>query len=261
MEENWRFNLEDLLSETRQIINEVEGEIELGEEDTINENKPEENQTRRKELKNLENDYALRVNGYLNIRIESTKMIAHADFIPPSLDGEEINQEKTESSLAKKNIIFGIDWIEINKAIEMCNRERVRINDRVIARGESPKDEVSPHFEVIQEIVNVEKNVETPALKPSDRVNYKEVNPFILLKARQKAAVLVGKTPGIMGQNICGTMIPFKKADFKFPKPGKNIYVNDTGAFASCAGRLHVDSRSFWIEKVLEIPSDVDYST
>ncbi len=100
----------------------------------------------KQEIKSLDSEIIPVADGSVEIQVSEDDMIVTADFYPPSGGGKPIEKEDVRNNLMKLGIVNGVDWNTIKSTIVKCNYELVQINDFVIARGDVPVDEVSPHL-------------------------------------------------------------------------------------------------------------------
>jgi uncharacterized protein (DUF342 family) len=93
------------------------------------------------------------------------------------------------------------------------------------------------------------------------RIDYKNINKFINVKANDLLVEKIPPTPGIPGQNIFGNPVAPKPGKDLRLLPGKNVtLLNDCQLVAAIDGQLSVKER-INVLPILEISGDVDYST
>lgn len=263
MKRNWDYNLDDLLSETRSLIKDLEGQISPPEkhprgQKPAHEVPPEVYQN---ELKALKNDHALRYNGYADIRLSEDRMEAYADFHPPSMDGEELQQGKVEAALEEAGVTAGIDWNVVGTSIFSCNTEKTELHDVVVARGTPASHEIPEHYEIEPRLLQDPHHHIRARREGKGRVDFHEVSGFILVKEGERIAHLVESREGRNGVDITGKEIPFKRESPPNINFGDHIRIQDNMAIATCSGRFHYEGGTAYLEEVLDIQADVDYST
>lgn len=251
------YAVEDLLNKSEKL---VEG---LGEVDWIDGVIPEKVEEKiiediqAEEMEALQQQLDLETEGYVEIKISEDEMIATADFVPP-LDSWKPDELKyIKELLNSKGIIYGIDWDAIKKALFKCNTERVHVTDVIIARGKKPINEIPEHLIVEEKLIKEKPVLDSKAL----RIDYKELSPFVFVKKGEVLAKLVPKKEGVMGSSVYGKAIPYKIADIHQIKPGKNTHRQKDYVVAARSGRFRVQDDFFWVNEVLEVQKNVDYST
>lgn len=200
----------------------------------------------------------LDVDGCVEVRISEDEMSAYADFYPPSGSGNPLTSDVVQEALARRGIVFGINWRLIEDKILECNLERREIDDVLIARGNPPTHEIPEHFELAQGVAQRP----TPAPDGSDRKDHKAVSPFVLVKKGDVLASLVPKREGTMGTSVCGRALPYHAGCPEYEiTMGANIVVHGGKAIAGSAGLLSTRDHRLAVSNLLTIEGDVDFST
>ncbi len=210
----------------------------------------------KKELKSLEQESGRHLDGNVVINISDDRMKVTASFYHPSGDGKPIDIDLVEEKLFQNDVNSGIDWQLIKDTIFRCNIERVHIQNVVIARGEDPVPEIPEHL-VLEE--SLQKKQESDL--STQKIDFREYSPFTIVKKGDILAKKVPLRPGKMGTDVHGLSIPYKKEKVQQLLPGENTRWQEDSVVAATYGRLIIEKETFWVNEVLEITSDVDYST
>jgi len=211
----------------------------------------------RQELASLKAAEGESADGYADVRISEDRMMAVANFYPPVGAGRQVEFLEVQELVIAKGLRFGIDWNKIRSSILACNTARKAITDAEIAYGRKPSDEIPAQLEIESSLLKKDaaESLETQA------VDFKAISPFRFVK---KGAVLARITPrieGAAGIDVMGAVVTYGKAAAHGPKPGKNTLVAGDTVAAKCDGKFVSGEESFWVNEVLEISGDVDYST
>ena len=197
------------------------------------------------------------VQSVADVRVADDEMSAVAD-IHSAADGmKPIDPDAIAELLNGNGINSGIDWNAITEAIFRCNTEGVQVADLVIARGTVPIIEVPEHLVIEKEFLI--QNDGNAADKM--RVDFKEASPFVLVKNGQVLATYTPKKPGQMGTTVMGEALPYKVLKIPAIEPGENTRKEGANIVADCDGRFEHNRTSFWVNEVLEVVGDVDYTT
>ena len=204
------------------------------------------------EFETIARAVGLKVNGSFEIRINSDLMSVWADFVPPTHEGKPIQMLDVERKLAQENILFGIKWDLIENCITQCNIESKGFTDVLIAAGEEAKKAAPEHIDINKNLISKAETNETIE-------DYKEFSPFILVESGEELAKLIPEVKGINGKNVLGEEISFNIAKVPNFTPGKNVLQNGNKFFSACEGRFDQADKTFFVNEVLEVKSDVDY--
>jgi uncharacterized protein (DUF342 family) len=193
--------------------------------------------------------------GVVIFTISKDHMLVLGTFFPPIGDGKPLEFETVSKEIESLGVATGIDWETIKRSVLTCNGERIQLGDVVIAQGKPPVNEIHPYL------------VMSPALKPQeiaeddapDRVNFREVSPFTIVKKGDTLASVIPRRAGSSGITVFGAEVAFRKQAIKHPKPGKNTLSQGAVVLAGCDGKFRATSAEFWIEEVLDIRGNVDF--
>jgi uncharacterized protein (DUF342 family) len=154
-------------------------------------------------------------------------------------------------ALQEKNVTFGIDLEAIQQGLE-------RQQDFVAAQGIPPENGKDAVIE--RKFTLGTKG--TPVVNNYDRVDYKNLNLFVLVKKGDLLAERIPQTAGTVGHNIFGDEVP---ARYGKPKPlpnGKNTVVIDENAiFSNIDGQIVDSGSKINVEPQLSISGDIGVST
>ena len=212
---------------------------------------------RKKSLESIEEDLDLKTNGYAEISVSDDEMQASAYFFPPSQGMMPLKIDDLAEILRNHDIVKGVDWEAISDAVYKCNTELEPVIDVVIARGLSAVDEIPEHLEILE---TLRRKTETIAQR-SERVDFKQVTPFLLVRKGNVLADIVPKRQGKEGYTVTGKALPFRNVKIKKLSPGKNTILRENTVVSGCDGRFKYTAQGFWVTEVLEILNDVDYGT
>ena len=164
--------------------------------------------------------------------------------IPPT-------KEDVLAELEARRIIFGIDEAAIESVLEHGSQV-------VVARGKQPeagKDAVVvPKFDASQK--------GKMAVDKYGRVDYKNMNLFLIARKGDVIAERIPHTMGVEGTNIFGDMIKPKPGKPKPVPAGKNTEIKDENfVVAAIDGQIIEANNKFSIDPRLEIRGDVGVGT
>jgi uncharacterized protein (DUF342 family) len=182
--------------------------------------------------------------GRMELEVSEDRMKAVAAFIPPSEGGKPLTVEDAERLLEARGVRSGIDSQGMRDALLACNTELATVSDVVVARGVSPRDEVPEHLVVEESLLKKR----SPG---GQKIDFREISPFIMVQKGQMLARIVGRQEGEGGRDVSGAPIPF----------GRRPVVAERTVVAACDGRFVLLPHSFQVNEVLDVQRDVDYST
>lgn len=188
--------------------------------------------------------------------ISADKMEAWLLIFPPVGQGKEADKEMLEEALAGKGITFGIEEELISGIIDASEKY---FHIFTAAKGKAAiqgKDGyiVDLYPRVIERKFEVDEH---------DRVDYASLN---LIQNADKGDVIceaVPPTMGVTGSTVLGQKLSAKDGKaVKLPK-GRNTEISEDGTklLALQAGHVEFNSGSFQVKTVMEIDSNVDYTT
>lgn len=183
---------------------------------------------------------------------------AYADFIPAVTNGSELSMSYAKSIIAEAEVKNGIDWEIVQSTIDYCNYSKKNRMEVKIATGKLQLSEVSSHWSLQGKFFKSAMGFDDI----SQKVDYKEVSNFVLVKKGELIAVRDEGRNGREGLSVKGKNIPFKKKKIVQFTGGRNTTEHEGKLYATTSGRYEVsESRDIHINDILHIKGDVDYST
>ncbi len=254
MEKDKKYFIEDLLKSAKGLIEEIDVKnLKAG--DSVTEEIADE--VRKKEIESLGREYESIVHGYFDIRVSDDDMVAAADFYPPTYGGIPVEKREVREKLESLDIVYGIDWEKIDRAIEKCNKELTPVTDVLVARGDRPIEQVPEHLVIEEQLI------QKPAgtAKRKGPVDYHDLISYTLVKKGETLAHIVPFQKGKEGRTIRGKLIAFKKVPVRQIKNGANTELDGERVVAACDGRLEYNPDLIFVREVFEVFENVDYKT
>jgi uncharacterized protein (DUF342 family) len=197
------------------------------------------------------------VDGRVEVRISEDRMTAFASFFPPRGAGQTLELSGVQYLLEARGVRSGIDWDTVRSSIQACNTTRKALADVEIAHGTRPSDEINSHVEIEPALL-----AKDPPQNPdAQTVDFKSLSPFRFVKRGDVLARVVARREGVTGTDVTGVAIAYSKSARRSLRPGRNALTEGDTVVAGCDGKFVAAEDSFWVNEVLEIPGDVDYST
>jgi uncharacterized protein (DUF342 family) len=209
---------------------------------------PENQQNRSTVLRENKND------GNISVTFSENDLEARADFTPAIGNGEPITLAYVFSILERLNIVYGIREKTIQETIHRCNQERKPIKNVLIARGDPPKDEVIEYFELTP------TQAPSPS-KPNNRIDYRSLSPFVIVKKDQILAYKRPREKGQDGKNVHGVVIPRGILRPEGVTGGENTRTDEHHIIAKIAGQLVENKKVISVQDSLVIKGAVGYAT
>lgn len=155
-----------------------------------------------------------------------------------------------KDALAEAGVVYGLD----EEAIEIGKRSLAPF---VAANGLPP---VNGENAYIDRKFNLGISGR-PVVDEYDKVDYKDLNLFVLAKENQTLAIRIPQTKGTPGKNILGEPVPAQNGR-PVPMPeGKNTKVVGDRLIATCNGQIVDQGNRISIDPKLEIKGSVGVST
>ena len=250
------YKIDDLLLDSKKALDDL-GEIdELVNGGMI---RMDENASESAVNKFIENDDSgqeYKSDGAVEIRVSEDKMYVTADFFPPSEGGNPLQYEEVSVKLANRGVVSGILTDKIQETVYKCNTSTEEIKGVLLAKGTFPEDEIPEHY-VIEDHLN--RRDQRPGEKQN--IDYKKISPFVLVRKDALIGKLVQGKEGRDGFNVLGDTLEHRVKKIMMLKPGKNIREENGRLYSSCDGRFEQQNSEFYVNEVLQISKDVDYST
>jgi len=196
----------------------------------------------------------------LAIEVSKDRLIVTAKFEMPDEGGALLRVEDIIEKLYKSGIKYGINADEISRIVQMGDKKDYG-EIYTVATGSAPINGRDGYLDYNFDISG-EKN--QPKILGDGSVDYRKVDFFEAVRGGDILATRVEPTEGEAGIDVFGNAIapkPGKPAP-KLTK-GKNVMISEDASelIAEKAGQLVVSGKSISVTPVLEIGSDVDFST
>jgi uncharacterized protein (DUF342 family) len=196
------------------------------------------------------------LNGKFDFSLDERAQTARVSLYPPSGTGAPVTEEMILTALSVNSVFYGINHDAIKEALDRCAREHLIIRDLVIASGTPPVDEEAGYYRIRDELLNKPKVIET-----DKAIDYKEINPFVIVAAGDVIADIIPPKAGVPGKSLSGEEIPFGTRERAPLEPGKNTQIMQSTVLALTPGRLIFEGLRFWVNETLTITGDIDYHT
>ncbi|MDR3166547.1 MAG: FapA family protein [Treponema sp.] len=194
--------------------------------------------------------------GNLTVIFFDDDLEARANFTPPIGNGTPITEAYVSEVLGRLNITYGLLWENIREATAACNQNQKLIKDVLIARGDSPVNEISEYFEInphlTQRLAPVKKGV---------RIDYRTFSPFIIVKKDQTLARLRPRRAGRDGKNIHGMVIPYTVQHPEGVIGGEHTRTEGNLILSEINGQLIKNKTVLAVQNSLVIKGSVGYAT
>lgn len=239
-----------LLEESRDMLRRFE---ELAGKDRVEEISAEVQQDT---LESLESALEPAADAFFDLFVEEDGMTVVAEFRPPAGGGRPLDLETIEKALAARQIVHGILWPEVQRALSDCNLELQLRTGVVIARG-------TPPIAYVPEHLRLEDRWTAAAPQPAtdQDVDYKAISPFVMVEKGDLLARRIPDAYGAAGTDVRGQPLPFPTQRMTEWVPGDNVRDTPVGFEADSEGRLILEPPRFSVNPVLELEEGVDYRT
>ncbi|MCL2044447.1 MAG: FapA family protein [Treponema sp.] len=194
--------------------------------------------------------------GYVTISYSDNSLEAYADFTPPFMNGKPLDVSGIARFLDSNNIVFGVQWDDIEIALEECNMTRRHVPGILIAIGVEPVEEVIEYYK-INSLLNRKKKVITG----KDRIDHRERSPFIIVKQGQILAVMHPRKPGKEGTNVHGQAIHYETIRPDGVTSGTNTTIEGNKIISNIHGQLINSNGVLSVQEHLIIKGAVGYRT
>jgi uncharacterized protein (DUF342 family) len=191
-----------------------------------------------------------RIKPEISVEIGPDNMEAVVDinFLPKS----RVTPEDILEELHSAGVVYGIDECAIEAIVRRQSADKVVCAYGVLPiNGENAS--LKYHFDL--------EGQGRPVELEDGRIDYKNINKFINVKADDLLVEKIPATPGIPGKDVFDNPVDPKPGKDLRLLPGKNVtLVNDCQLVAAIDGQLNIKER-INVLPVLEISGDVDFST
>jgi len=196
--------------------------------------------------------------GNISFLFSDNDLEVHADFLPPLTNGTPLNIKIITEILENVNLVYGVKWDAIELALEECNASRRQVRDVLIAVGEKSEVEIAEYYE-LNHIFHKKPERKTDH---KDRIDYRDISPFTIVKKGQVLATLKPRRPGKEGMTVRGIPVPFGSISPEGVTSGTNTSVEGNSIIAAIHGQLIIENKTVLnVQDTLVIKGAVDYST
>jgi uncharacterized protein (DUF342 family) len=194
--------------------------------------------------------------GKLVVSFSEADLELQADFVPPTGNGKPLNPSAVGVILEKINVIYGIRWDDIRKALAECGLKGRPVENVLIARGNPPVNEVAEYFEVNSRLGQEDQGVDDNA-----RIDYRTRSPFIIVKKGQVLAKKRPRKPGREGKNIHGMVLPVTLIRPDGVSGGENTFTEGDCIIAGINGQFVESKNIISVQETLIVKGSVGYGT
>lgn len=248
---------ERILSLSDEILRDVESLQFSVDSKTVPLNKKAIDAITREFLKNDDMNYSFPVNGSVDCFVSDDQMEAYLTLYPPTPGMAFVTLEDVQKELHRCSVSYGIQWDELETALNRCNLENITMEGIVVARGNPPQSEIQRHYIPEQRLLSKE------IIEPGNeaRIDFKEISPFILVTKGERLGNIVQGQEGKDGKNVLGNIITKKKELHDNFLLGQNIEERDDCFYSGIDGVLDITGKKITVKEVLLIKDNVDYHT
>ncbi len=189
---------------------------------------------------------------YARLIVEMPRDKMHATIRYDTREGAKLpTKEMVLTALADAGVVYGID----EEAIDVGIRS---LSAFTVATGDLP---VNGENAYIDRKFNLGVQGK-PVVDEYDKVDYKDLNLFVLAKENQTLAIRIPQTKGTPGKNVLGEVVPAQNGR-PCPMPeGKNTkVVGEHRLIAACNGQIVDKGNRISVDPRLEIKGSIGVST
>ncbi len=165
----------------------------------------------------------------------------------------QITEEDVLDALRKSGVQFGIIYDNVKKLVEAPVFDKPIL----VAKGKPPVNGKDGRLEI--------KKEEADKAKETKRIDFRELaakKTRRVVREGDEIGKLIKPSDGIPGMNVLGEQVPPQKGKPAPVKIGPGIKITEDGILiAERAGLLIVKPDQIYVEELLVIKGDVDYST
>ncbi|MCX7970802.1 MAG: FapA family protein [Negativicutes bacterium] len=100
-----------------------------------------------------------------------------------------------------------------------------------------------------------------PQAEENEKIDYRELSPFVIASADDLLADIIPPTEGIAGQDVFGQILPAKPGKPAKIGLGDNVRCQDNKVYAEITGQVALIDDKINVSPILVISEDVDYET
>ena len=188
---------------------------------------------------------------YARLIVETTRDKMKATIRYDTREGARLpTKEMVMATLAEAGIVYGIDEESIDIGIRS-------LSPFTVAQGLMPINGDNAYIDRKFDLGVSGR----PVVDEYDKVDYKDLNLFVLAKENQTLAIRIPQTKGTPGKNILGEVVPAQNGR-PVPMPeGKNTKAVGDRLIATCNGQIVDKGNRISIDPKLEIKGSVGVST
>lgn len=188
---------------------------------------------------------------YARLIVETTRDKMKATIRYDTRDGARLpTKEMVMAALEEAGVVYGID----EEAVEVGIRS---LSPFTVAQGTPPINGENAYIDRKFDLGISGR----PVVDEYDKVDYKDLNLFVLAKENQTLAIRIPQTKGTPGKNILGETVPAQNGR-PIPMPeGKNTKAVGDRLIATCNGQIVDKGTRISIDPKLEIKGNVGVST
>lgn len=197
--------------------------------------------------------------GLVAIIINDDGLTAYATIYPSTSDGIPVSMDDMERALKAAEIVHGVQWREVRRALYQCFTEHKVLEGVVIARGTPPRPEVPEHYVLhynSKRVLVLKHGIEFK-IQPHSIPDH--CIPIVF--AKETIAIKQPTTPGIMGQSVLGQSIFFSSSEVPTLQVGDAVIEENDQLFATQSGALYVRGTTVSVEPRLTLDQAVGYDT
>jgi len=196
--------------------------------------------------------------GRIALTFLNNNLEVRGDFFPPVNDGVPITPEYITALLEEKNICYGVQLDEINKAYETCVNNSIIVNDVLVAQGDLPLNEV-PEYLQLNPVLEQKNPL---PVKDTDSVDHRVRSPFIIVKKDMALAKLKRHKPGQDGRNVHGESVGYRVTHPEgLEGGGENTRMEGRYLHSNISGQLVISKKIVSVRDSLVIAGSVGYGT
>lgn len=200
--------------------------------------------------------------GGCSVGIADDEMNAYISVTPPLGGAKPLGFDDALSAMQQKGVVSGIREDAVRKAVETVVRQRVAVENVLVAKGERPVHGKNGKIEF--KVVRASGSRLT--YMDDGRVDYKEQDLVTNVKKDQLLVVVKRAKQGVKdGHTVTGRMVKAEQGKDAVLDTGNNIRVEDLGDelhyFSEIDGQLLSRGNEVSVEPVIQVEGDVGPET
>lgn len=195
------------------------------------------------------------VDADIQLRLTRSCVRAWLFILPPRNGGQDVTEAQLRQCLNENAVRYGVDTYTLRKIAA----KKLYFKMIQIATGLDALNGTNGH---VEELVQREKKID---LKEDEHgnVDYKELNIIASVHKGDTICHIVLPTKGKDGYNVRGEIIKGVEGHYPAVPQGRNTQLNEDGSrlLATIDGEVVFERGTFRVQKLLNIPGDVDNAT